>query len=97
MPVIILARIKAKAGCERQLKRAIRAMIATVEEKESAARPRYTLYRCSEDPALLILLERHDGDPASDSDGDAGELIENLAGLIDGRPILETLIDVADD
>ena len=97
MPVIVLARIKAKGGCERQLKRAIRTMIAEAGEKESAVGPRYTLYRCSEDPALLMLWECHNGDPASDADASAGQLIEKLVGLIDGRPILETLIEVAED
>ncbi|HEY2104138.1 MAG TPA: hypothetical protein VGH29_00035 [Candidatus Binataceae bacterium] len=62
----------------------------------SAAGSRYTLYQSSQDPALLILWERGDADRASASEGDAGELIEKLAGLIDGRPIVETLTELVE-
>lgn len=96
MPSVVLARIKAKAGCERQLTRAIRTMIAQAEKDETGSAPRYALYRCAEEPGLLILWERHDGDAASEHNGSA-ELIEELAGLIDGRPILETLVEAAED
>lgn len=97
MPAVESLRIRAKAGCERQLQRALRAIIAKPRDKESAAGPRYTLYRSADDPALLILWERHNGDPVADSDISAGEGIEKLLGLIDGRPILETLIEVVED
>jgi hypothetical protein len=96
MSVFVLTRIKAKAGCERQLQRAIQAMIAKQAHQNDAG-PQYTLYRSAEDPALLMLWERHDGDSIPDSDNDAGGLIEELAGLIDGRPILEMLVEVADE
>ncbi len=96
MPPVVLARIKAKPGCERQLTRAIRTMIAQTDKDETASAPRYALYRSAEEPGLLILWERHDGDAASGPNG-GGELIEELAGLIDGRPLLETLIEAAED
>lgn len=94
MPVVVLARIKAKAGCELQLEQAIRAMIAKTQKKECAAEPRCVLYRSSEEPGVLILLERHGGDHMSEGEGGAGELIEEVVGLIDGRPIVETLVEL---
>ncbi len=96
MPPVVLARIKAKPGCERQLTRAISTMIAQADKDETGSAPRHALYRCAEEPGLLILWERRDGDSASEPNG-GGELIEELAGLIDGRPILETLVEAAED
>lgn len=94
MPVVVLARIKAKDGCEPQLERAIRTMIAKAQEKQRAGEPRYVLYRSSEEPGVLILLEHHSCDPMSECEGGAGELIEEVVGLIDGRPIVETLVEL---
>ncbi len=94
MPVVVIARIKAKAGCELQLERAIRAMIAKAQAKESGGEPRCVLYRSSEEPGVLVLLEHHSGDPMSEGEGGEGELIEEVVDLIDGRPIVETLVEL---
>ncbi len=95
MPVVVMTRIKAKAGLERQLEQTIRAMIAKVREDGPADSPRYALYRHAQDPAFLILCEYYDSLPVPDSDSDAtSEPTDALIGLIDGRPILETFIEV---
>jgi quinol monooxygenase YgiN len=95
MAVVVMTRIKAKAGLERQLELTIRAMIAKVREDGLADCPRYALYRHAKDPAFLILCEHYDSLAAPDSDSDAtSEPTDALIGLIDGRPVLETFIEV---
>jgi len=96
VPVAVVTRIRAKAGAERQLERAIRALIATARGAGKADAPRYTLYRLSEDPAVLALWEYYAGDCAPDIVGNGAQTanLDELEGLIDGRPILETFIEV---
>jgi hypothetical protein len=94
--VAVITKIRAKAGAQRQLEQAIRALIAGIREKAEAGAPQYTLYRCLEDPAMLTLWECYAGPSAPEIDDGAGGLIDELTGLIDGRPILETLIEVED-
>ena len=55
MPVAVVTTIRAKAGAERQLERALRAMIAMARGEGIADGPHYSLYRLSEDPAVLVL------------------------------------------
>ncbi len=99
MPVAVVTRIRAKAGSERKLERALRALIATARGAGKADGPRYTLYRDCEDPAVLVLCEYYAGDCAPDIVGDGAQTanLDELEGLIDGRPILETFIEVDSD
>jgi quinol monooxygenase YgiN len=99
MPVAVVARIRAKSGCERQLEQAIRSMIAKAREK-GAAPPHYALYRSHHDPAVLVLWELYSGQAVPDLETEAEDttgLAGELKGLIEGRPLLETLIDVEGD
>jgi hypothetical protein len=95
MPVVVITRIKAKSGLERELEQSILAMIAKIREDRPVDGPQYTLYRHAEDSACLILCERHSSPPAADfgSDGTSATT-DTLIGLIDSRPILETFIEV---
>ncbi len=99
MPVAVVTRIRAKAGAERQLERAIHAMIARAHGAGTADAPRHALYRYSEDPAVLMLWEYYARDCAPDLAGDGAQTanLDELEGLIDGRPILETFIEVDGD
>ena len=95
MAVVVQTRIKAKAGLERQLEQTVLAMIAKVREQSPAHAPRYVLYRHAKDPAAFILCEHYAALPMPDSESDgAGAPADALTALIDGRPILETLIEV---
>jgi hypothetical protein len=97
VPVVVVTRIRAKAGAQRQLEQAIRAMIARFREERNTGAPRYTLYRHLEDPAVLVLWEFYPKQPAPDiDDGGANDLVGEIVGLIEGRPILETLIEIED-
>jgi hypothetical protein len=49
-----------------------------------------------DDPAVLTLWESYPGPSAPDSDAAPGGLIDELTDLIDGRPILDTLIEIED-
>ncbi len=96
MSVAVVTRIRAKAGARPQLERAVRALIARAPRAGIAAAARCALYRSSEDPAVLVLWEYYAGDRAPDIVGDGAQTasLEELEGLIDGRPILETFIEV---
>lgn len=98
MPVAVVTRIRAKAGARPQLEAAVRALIARMRGERSAA-TRCALYRCSEDPAELVLWEYYAGDRAPDIVGDGAQTanLDELEGLIDSRPILETFIEVDGD
>jgi hypothetical protein len=99
MPVVVVTRIRAKAGSEEQLERALCAMIERARGEGRQDAPRYILSRCADDPAVLELRECYTGDSAPDLVGDGTQTcsIDGLEGLIDGRPILETLIEVDEE
>jgi hypothetical protein len=99
VPVAVVTRMRAKAGAAGQLERAIRVLIARARGEGTADAPRYTLYRHSEDPAVLVLWEYYAGDCAPDIVGNGAQTanLDELEGLIDGRPILETFIEVDGD
>jgi quinol monooxygenase YgiN len=94
----VVTRIRAKAGSERRLEQAVRAIIAKIrDEGRGAGAPRYTLYRRLEDPAVLILWEFHPEQSAPDIDDSAvNDLVGEIVALIDGRPMLDTLIEIED-
>ena len=96
MPVAAVTRIRAKAGAELQLERAVRALIARERRADIAAAPRYALYRSSEDPAVFVLWEHYAGERPPDIVGDGAQTasLDQLDGLIEGRPIMETFIEV---
>jgi quinol monooxygenase YgiN len=95
---VVVTKVRAKAGAQRQLEQAIRTMIAKVREEPKTGAPRYALYRHLEDPAVLILWESYPEQSAPDIDDGAAnaDLVGEIVGLIEGRPILETLIEIED-
>jgi hypothetical protein len=99
MPVVVVTRIRAKAGAEQQLERALGAMIEKARGEGRQDAPRYVLSRCADDPAVLELRECYAGDCAPDIVGDGAltSPVDELEGLIDGRPILQKLIELNDE
>jgi len=86
--VAVTATLKAKAGKEQDLARAIQALAQKVRANEPDCKL-YQLARSKSDPGLFVLLERYTNDAAlahhSNTDYFKAGIGEMMA-LVDGRP-----------
>ncbi len=94
MPRVVVTRLRAKPGCEQRLADALRALIEQERAETGSDAPRYVLARSWDDSAVFELRECYEDDSAPDFVGDGAQtsVIDQLAGLIDCRPILEGLL-----
>jgi hypothetical protein len=90
--------MRARAGSEGALERVLRALVERSRAASGKDAPGYVLARCSEDPAVLELRECYPAGVIPDIAGDGAQTgsIAELDGLIEGRPLIETLIETDD-
>ncbi len=96
MPVTLIARIKAKQGCEGQLEEAFRDMIKKVRAAEPGCQA-YILHRANDDATQFVWYETYSDQAAFDNHRKTEHMKEmggRIANLLDGRPQLEMLTEV---
>jgi quinol monooxygenase YgiN len=64
MSIVVVARIKAKQGCEKQLEESFRGMIAKVREEPGCEQ--YILHRALKDPTQFVFVEAYKDKEALD-------------------------------
>ena len=67
MAIVVVARIKAKPGCEKQLEESFRSMIAKVREEPGCEQ--YILHRQIKDPTVFLFYEIYKDKEALDFHG----------------------------
>src|SRR5579864_1435832 len=96
MSITIVAKLKAKAGSEKQLEEAARAMIAKVRGEEGTEQ--YVLHRSVQDPTVFVYYEVYRDQAAADVHRKTAHMAEfggKIATLLDGRPTIDILQEVA--
>lgn len=84
--MVVVAKLKAKSGKEKEMEDALREMVGKVKDEEGTLA--YTLHRFKKDPSLFLLYEKYKDKDALNYHGSTPhfkKLFENLATLIDGE------------
>src|SRR5215469_7412196 len=88
MSIIIIARMKAKPGCEQQLEQAFREMITKVRTEPGCEA--YVLHRAVKDPTQFAFFESYKDKEALDFHGKTPHMAEmrgKLGGLIESTTL----------
>ncbi len=92
MSIIVVARIKAKAGSEKTLEDACRAMIPKV--RGEAGTESYICHRSVPDPTVFLFYEVYKDQAAFEAHGNTphmAEFLKSLRGNLDGHPQIDML------
>ena len=95
MSIVVVAKLKAKQGSEKQMEEALRAMITKVKEESGCLK--YILHRSNQDPTVFVFYEVYQDQAALDFHCKTPHLKEmsgKLCGLLDGRPAIEFLTEL---
>ena len=94
--MIVVAKLKAKAGEETNMEEALRGMVAKVAQEEGTLT--YTLHRSQQDPSVFLFYEKY-RDAAALKDHSSTsyfkELFANLKPMLDGTPEIEMYDELA--
>ena len=93
--MIVVAKIKAKAGAETSMEEALRGMVAKVAQE--AGTLAYTLHRSQNDPTEFLLYEKYADADAFKSHASTPyfkELFVSLKPLLDGSPQIEMYSEI---
>ena len=96
MAVALIARIKAKAGCENDLEAAFRDMIKKVRAAEPGCQA-YVLHKANQDPTQFVWYEVYSDQAAFDNHRKTEHMKEmgtRIKDLLDGRPQVEMLSEL---
>jgi quinol monooxygenase YgiN len=96
MSVSLIAKIKAKAGCESKLEEAFKDMIKKVRAAEPGC-DAYVLHKSAKDPLQFIWFEKYADQAAFDNHRKTDHMKEmggRIADLLDGRPELEMMTEL---
>ena len=96
MALTVVAKLKAKAGQEKQMEEALRGMIPKVAEEKGCLK--YILHRSNQDPTVFVFYEEYQDQAAFDLHGKTphmAEFIGKIGGLLDGRPAVDVLTELA--
>jgi quinol monooxygenase YgiN len=74
MAIVVVARIKAKPGCEQKLEESFRTMISKVREEPGCEQ--YTLHRQLKDPTVFLFYEVYKDKEALDFHGKTPHMAE---------------------
>jgi len=92
MSITVVAKLTAKAGSEKQMEEALRAMIPKVREEPGALT--YVLTQSMKNPAVFVFYEVYKDQAAFDAHTKTphmAELQSKLPALLDGRPTIDIL------
>jgi|ERR1022692_3351451 quinol monooxygenase YgiN len=96
MPITVIAKLKTKAGSEKQFEEAARKMIDTVRSAESGTL-QYILHRGVKDPTEFVYYEVYQDQAALDHHGKTDHMKAfggAIGALLDGRPQIDILTEV---
>jgi quinol monooxygenase YgiN len=96
MSIAIVAKLKAKAGSEKQMEDALSSMVAKTREEKGCQQ--YILHRSNQDPTVFVFYEVYQDQPALDAHGKTphmAEMFGKIGGLLDGRPAIDFLTELA--
>jgi quinol monooxygenase YgiN len=96
MAVTLIARIKAKSGCENDLEAAFRDMIKKVRAAEPGCQA-YVLHKANQDPTQFVWYELYADQAAFDNHRKTEHMKEmgaRIKDLLDGRPQVEMLTEL---
>jgi quinol monooxygenase YgiN len=88
--LVVVAVMKAKAGKEEEMEKAIRDIMPKVEAEEGTLA--YVLHRAKKEPQKFLFYEKYRDKDALNLHGSTphfAELFGNIAPLLDGDPIIE--------
>jgi quinol monooxygenase YgiN len=94
--MIVVAKIKAKAGCENEMEKALTDMVAKVETEEGTLV--YTLHRHKKDPAVFLVYEKYKDKEAfkyHSATAHMKHLFSVLQPLLAGEPEIEFYNEIA--
>ena len=93
--LVVVAVMKAKAGMEQEIEKALREIFSKVEaEKGTLA---YTLHRAKKEPGKFLLYEKYSDKEAlkeHSSTPHFAELFRKLGPLLDGSPVIDMYEDL---
>lgn len=95
MPITVVAKLKAKAGSEKEVEEALKAMIPKVRQEQGTLS--YILHRSTQDPTVFVFYEVYRDQAAFDAHGKTphmAELFGKLRGLLEGPPALDKLTEL---
>ncbi|HXN86051.1 MAG TPA: putative quinol monooxygenase [Candidatus Binataceae bacterium] len=96
MPITVIAKLKTKAGSEKQFEDAARKMIDTVRSAESGTL-QYILHRGVKDPTEFVYYEVYSDQAALDLHGKTDHMKAfggAIGALLDGRPQIDIVTEV---
>jgi quinol monooxygenase YgiN len=96
MAIAIVAKLKAKAGSEKQMEEALTSMVGKVREEPGCVQ--YILHKSNQDPLSFVFYEVYQDQAALDAHGKTphmAEMFGKVGGLLDGRPSVELLTEIA--
>ena len=96
MSVTLIAKLKAKQGCENDLEAAFHDMIKKVRAAEPGCLT-YILHKSKDDPTMFVWYETYTDDAAFATHRKTDHMKEmgaRIANLLDGRPQIEMLSEL---
>ena len=94
--MIVVAKLKAKAGEETNMEEALRGMVAKVAQEQGTLT--YTLHRSQQDPSVFLFYEKYRDAAALKAHSSTPyfkELFDALKPLLDGAPEIEMYDELA--
>jgi quinol monooxygenase YgiN len=88
--MVVIAKLKAKAGAEAKMEEALRGMVAKVSQEDGTLT--YTLHRAQQDPGVFLFYEKYkdaDALKAHSATPYFKELFSFLKPLLDGAPEID--------
>lgn len=96
--MVVIARIRVKAGSEAEAEAVFRKHIDFVVREEPGTEA-FVLHRAKKDPSQFLLYERYVDGTAFDKHGKSAALQESFRAMqpiLDGAPVIEIFEEVAD-
>ena len=94
--MIVVAKLKAKAGEEEKMEEALRGMVVKVAQEQGTLT--YTLHRSQQDPCVFLFYEMYKDDAALKAHSSTPyfkELFSFLKPLLDGAPEIDMYEELA--
>lgn len=98
MPVVVVARARAREGKEREAEEAFRAVIPPTHQEDGCLR--YALHRAIDDPRTLVMIERWSSKEALDrhlATPHVQKLFAALGDIVESAPELLVTEPLSDD
>ena len=94
--MVVVAKLKAKAGEEAKMEEALRGMVVKVAQEQGTLT--YTLHQAQQDPSVFLVYEKYQDASALKTHSSTSyfkELFDVLKPLLDGAPEIEMYDELA--